>query len=61
MAAITVTPACPDATIAALGARDWPIWTCGVSRFPWTYDEQETCLLLEIWWCLPRVSPVSGR
>jgi hypothetical protein len=47
--------------MAAIGARDWPIWTCGVSRFPWTYEEQETCLLLEIWWCLPRVSPVSGR
>jgi hypothetical protein len=25
----------------------WPTWGCGVSTFPWTYDEQETCLLLE--------------
>ncbi|MBW0173991.1 MAG: cupin domain-containing protein [Vulcanococcus sp.] len=30
-----------------LGVADWPIWSCGVSTFPWTYDEQETCLLLE--------------
>ena len=30
-----------------LGVADWPIWSCGVSCFPWTYDEQETCLLLE--------------
>ena len=30
-----------------LGVTDWPIWSCGVSCFPWTYDEQETCLLLE--------------
>jgi uncharacterized cupin superfamily protein len=47
MGAITVTPACPEATIAELGARQWPTWSCGVSRFPWTYDDQETCLLLE--------------
>ncbi|MBM5795236.1 MAG: cupin domain-containing protein [Cyanobacteria bacterium M_surface_7_m2_037] len=30
-----------------LGVADWPIWSCGVSTFPWTYDEPETCLLLE--------------
>ena len=23
------------------------IWGCEISSFPWTYDEQETCLLLE--------------
>lgn len=28
-------------------AENWPIWTKGVSEFPWSYDEQETCLLLE--------------
>lgn len=47
MSGITVTPACPESTINALGAWSWPIWSCGVSRFPWTYDAQETCLLLE--------------
>jgi len=25
----------------------WPIWTCEVSEFPWTYDERESCLILE--------------
>jgi uncharacterized cupin superfamily protein len=30
-----------------LGVASWPIWECGVSCFPWTYDAQETCLLLE--------------
>ena len=33
--------------LARLGVHSWPIWTCGISRFPWTYDERETCLLLE--------------
>lgn len=42
MSAITVTPSCREATIAELGARDWPIWSCGVSRFPWTSDLQAT-------------------
>lgn len=44
---ISLTSPCPEATIDALGIRDWPIWTCGVSRFAWTYDQSETCLLLE--------------
>jgi uncharacterized cupin superfamily protein len=25
----------------------WPTWGCGVSTFPWSSDEQETCLLLQ--------------
>lgn len=33
--------------LEALGVRSWPIWSCEVSRFPWTYDEAETCLILE--------------
>jgi len=36
-----------EAQLKTLGARTWPIWTCEVSAFPWTYDSQETCLLLE--------------
>ena len=30
-----------------LGVSGWPIWTKEVSEFPWTYDDQETCYLLE--------------
>jgi uncharacterized cupin superfamily protein len=25
----------------------WPIWEKEASTFPWSYDEQETCYLLE--------------
>ena len=28
-------------------AKQWPIWTKEVSSFPWHYDDQETCLILE--------------
>ncbi|MDZ7315851.1 MAG: cupin domain-containing protein [candidate division KSB1 bacterium] len=30
-----------------LGVRQWPIWTRGVSEFPWSYDVTETCYILE--------------
>jgi uncharacterized protein len=28
-------------------AKAWPIWEKETSTFPWSYDEQETCLILE--------------
>ena len=46
-AAITVTSKPSPEQLQRLGVENWPIWSCGVSCFPWTYDEQETCLLLE--------------
>jgi len=30
-----------------LGVSSWPIWTKEASEFPWQYDAQETCYLLE--------------
>ncbi|TKJ37981.1 cupin [candidate division LCP-89 bacterium B3_LCP] len=30
-----------------LGVFDWGIWTKEVSKFPWHYDEAETCYFLE--------------
>ena len=30
-----------------LGVFNWPIWTKEPSKFPWFYDEKETCYLLE--------------
>ena len=30
-----------------LGVYDWPIWEKEVSRFPWHYDSEETCYILE--------------
>ncbi len=37
----------PRERLEALGVEGWPVWSCGVSTFPWTYDETETCYLLE--------------
>jgi|GEM_PF-44232 len=33
--------------LKSLGVRQWPIWSKEPSEFPWTYDETETCYLLE--------------
>ena len=32
--------------LAAMGVADWPTWGCEKSKFPWSYDEKETCYLL---------------
>lgn len=38
----------PDAELLdRLGVYAWPIWAKEVSTFPWTYDSEETCYLLE--------------
>ena len=44
---ILVTCTCPETMIKELGIKNWPIWTCDASSFDWTYDDKETCLLLE--------------
>ena len=36
-----------DARLKFLGVSSWGIWAKEVSRFPWTYDEQEICYFLE--------------
>ncbi len=30
-----------------MGVDVWPIWKKEVSTFPWTYDQSETCYILE--------------
>ncbi|MBM3838439.1 MAG: cupin domain-containing protein [Verrucomicrobia bacterium] len=33
--------------LETLGVCSWPVWSCGVSTFDWSYSDQETCYLLE--------------
>ncbi len=35
------------AKLEVLGVFDWPVWTHETARFPWTYDQRETCYLLD--------------
>ena len=35
-----------SSTLEALGVFQWPIWEKEISKFPWTYDAEETCYLL---------------
>ena len=36
-----------EAELRSLGVFSWPTWSCEVSRFDWSYSDQETCYLLE--------------
>ena len=44
---ILVTSPCPESIVEELGIKNWPIWSCEASSFEWTYDDKETCLLVE--------------
>lgn len=37
----------PEALLAEMQVRSWPIWEKEVSKFPYSYDEDETCLFLD--------------
>lgn len=36
-----------ESRLQELGVRNWPIWTKEVSEFPWEYDTDEVCYILE--------------
>ena len=36
-----------DVEVDNMGILNWPIWTCEISEFPWKYDVEESCLILE--------------
>lgn len=44
---ITIEHNPDEARLSELEVMRWPIWQKGVSTFPWTYDDSETCYLLE--------------
>ncbi len=33
--------------LESMGIFSWPVWEKEASTFPWSYDAQETCYLLE--------------
>jgi uncharacterized cupin superfamily protein len=47
MAQIKVETRPDDKRLQELQVLEWPIWTKGISEFPWFYDEEETCYFLE--------------
>ena len=47
MLEINITHSPKPENLKQLGVTNWPIWEKEVSEFPWHYDEDETCYLLE--------------
>ncbi len=45
--AIQVTHTPSEAQLNELGVRSWPTWSKEASKFPWHYDDRETCFFLE--------------
>lgn len=41
--AIQVSPASDE---QAKACKSWPTWGCGVSKFPWFYDQQEAAYIV---------------
>jgi len=37
----------PRVELAELGVFDWDVWSAAESTFPWSYDADEDCYLLE--------------
>lgn len=44
---ITIEHNVSPAKLDAMSVDSWPIWTKEVSKFDWTYDQTETCYILE--------------
>jgi len=36
-----------EGELASLGVKGWGTWECEASEFPWEYDDEETCYILE--------------
>ncbi len=36
-----------DEQLDVLKVHSWPIWEKEVSKFPWTYDSEEICYIIE--------------
>jgi len=47
MAKIKIENEPAEERLEELGVRGWPTWGSEVAKFPWTYDEDETCYILE--------------
>lgn len=44
---IKITRNLPEKELEKMGVFDWPVWEKEASKFPWHYDEKETCYILE--------------
>ena len=44
---VTITSPCSASIIIQYGIKSWPIWECEPSKFQWSYDNKEICLIIE--------------
>ena len=44
---IKIKSPCSASEIIKYGIKNWPIWECEPSKFSWSYNEKEICLIIE--------------
>ena len=47
MSSIVIEHHVTPAKLDVLYVDDWPVWTKEVSEFDWSYDQKETCYIVE--------------
>ena len=47
MSKIKIDKSVSPEKLQELGVKQWPIWEKEESSFPWSYDEDEVCYILE--------------
>ena len=47
MSEIQIDKSPSEDKLEEMGVRDWPIWEKEASEFPWSYESQEVCYILE--------------
>ena len=47
MVKVIIKSPCSASVIIQYGIKNWPIWECEPSNFPWNYNEKEICLIIE--------------
>ena len=47
MVEVLIKSPCSASVIIQYGIKNWPIWECEPSHFPWNYNEKEICLIIE--------------
>ena len=44
---IKIESPCSASTIIKYGIKNWPVWEGEPSTFKWSYQEKETCLIIQ--------------
>ena len=47
MLKVLIKSPCSASIIIQYGIKNWPIWECQPSNFPWYYNQKDICFIVE--------------